>query len=254
VHRLRSQVVLPSATTRRRSTSYGGHAVDSLEVELRARVAALRAELVALGAPDVRIVAVTKTHPSEVALAAVRAGLEDLGENYVQELCSKARALQPEQPSPRWHFIGHLQRNKLSRLTPVVAAIHSVARASELARLHDLAFAGEVFVQVAPPGAGPERGGAPAGTVASLVDQARRLGLGVVGLMAVAMPGPEAETGAFFRSVRALGDALQLQEFSMGMSGDYRVAVREGATILRLGSAIFGPRAQRGAHSGEREV
>jgi pyridoxal phosphate enzyme (YggS family) len=231
-----------------------GDAVDRLEERLAARVAALRAELAGLGAGHVRIVAVTKTHPLQVVAAALRAGLEDLGENYAQELVAKARALEVQGASARWHFIGQIQRNKLAELVPLVSVIQSVSRATELARLGRLGFAGEVFVQVAPPGAGEGRGGAASGEVPALVEQGQQLGLQVVGLMAVAMPGPEAEVGKFFRSVRALGDALDLREFSMGMSGDYRIAVREGATILRLGSAIFGPRAQGGARGGEREV
>lgn len=226
--------------------------MDGLEELIEARVGAVRAELAQLGAEGVRIVAVTKTHPVEVVAAALRVGLDDLGENYAQELIAKASAL--EGFAPRWHFIGQVQRNKLAQLAPVVAAIHSVSRASELARLSALGFAGEVLVQVAPPEAGPGRGGAAASVVPALVEQGQRLGLAVVGLMAVAMPGPDAEVSGFFRSVRALGDALELREFSMGMSEDYRLAVREGATILRLGSAIFGPRAPGGARGGEREV
>lgn len=224
-----------------------------LEGELRARIAALREEVARLGAPDVRIVGVTKTHPPEVAVAAARVGLLDLGENYAAELVAKAARVGAESSDVRWHFIGQIQRNKLAQVARVAIAIHSLRRVSELERLALLGFSGDVFVQVLPPRAGPGRGGADEADVPVLVEEGHRLGLTVRGLMAVAMPGEEAEVAAFFRRVRRLGESLGLQEFSMGMSEDYRIAVREGATILRLGSAIFGARADGDAHSAKRE-
>lgn len=172
--------------------------------------------------PEVRIVAVTKGFGAAAAQEAVDAGLADLGENYAQELVAKA-----EQVSGAvWHFLGHVQRNKVAALRPHVAVWQGVDRALDLP--------GAVLVQVNLSGL-PHRNGvsweeAPA-LAAALPN--------CTGLMGVAGPG---DPRPQFRRLAHLARGLGLREVSMGMSGDYEVAVEEGATMVRLGTALFGPR------------
>jgi uncharacterized pyridoxal phosphate-containing UPF0001 family protein len=207
---------------------------------------------------SVRVVAVTKGFGSEAVEAAVGAGLLDLGENYAQELLAKASTA----PSGvRWHFLGGLQRNKLARLAPHVhlwQGLDSVEGALALARRRPAA-AVLVQVRATVPGendrpgegnlagdGGPERAprhGASVSEVPALVDSARAAGLDVRGLMAVGRAHAAREDAQrTFRDVASLASTLGLSEVSMGMSDDFELAVAEGATIIRLGRALFGER------------
>ena len=196
------------------------------------------------GDPDrIRIVAVTKGFGPEAVDAARAAGLADVGENYAQELLAKA----PGSPAgTRWHFLGPVQRNKVPRLAPLVSAWHAIDRpaaAEAVAAAHPGA---EVMVQVNVVGDPARPGCAPEG-VADLVAGVRRLPLDLSGLMAV---GPAGDTGAAraaFRWLAGQAARMGLRELSMGMSDDFEVAVTEGATTLRLGRILFGPRPERRA-------
>jgi uncharacterized pyridoxal phosphate-containing UPF0001 family protein len=224
------------------------------------RLAQVRDRISKAGASPslVRVVAVTKGFGPEAVEAAVGAGLLDLGENYAQELLSKAS----EAPAGvRWHFLGGLQRNKLSRLAPQVHLWHgldSVEGALALARRRPAAA---VLVQVRitgdggidgpaagslDGGRGPARAprhGASAAEVPGLVDSALEAGLDVRGLMAVGRAQAAREDSRRnFRDVASLASTLGLSEVSMGMSADFDLAVAEGATIIRLGRALFGQR------------
>jgi len=188
---------------------------------------------------SVKIVAVTKGFGLAAVEAAMGAGVEDLGENYAQELVAKA---QMAPPAARWHFLGQLQRNKLSRLAPYVHLWHgldSEAEALALARRRPHAA---VLVQVKV-NSDEHRAGALPDQVPALVDQAAAAGLQVKGLMTL---GPRYGAGehvrSCFREVAGLARSLGLVELSMGMSGDFELAVAEGATIVRLGRALFGER------------
>ncbi len=183
---------------------------------------------------QIRIVAVTKGRSSLVAAAAVQAGLTDLGENYAQELATKAA----EVSGAHWHFIGNLQTNKVRRLAGRVVLWQSVDRprlAVEIARHSPGA---PVLVQVATQAA-PGRGGCEPSQAGRLVAEATDLGLRVEGLMAMALPAPPEEVRRQFRTVRVLADELGLAVRSMGTSDDYCLAVSEGSTLLRLGRTLF---------------
>jgi PLP dependent protein len=203
------------------------------------RVEHVRARIAAAGAdPEaVTLVAVTKGQGPDAVRAALDAGLADIGENYANELCAKAAAIQ----GARWHFLGAIQRNKLSRLAPLVACWQGVARAVEAEAIAGRAPGAAVFVEVEVTGA-PQRNGCPPAGVAPLVGAARACGLDVRGLMVVAPPQPDAARAAF-RTVRGLADDLGLAERSMGMTDDFEVAVAEGSTMVRLGRVLFGERA-----------
>ena len=190
----------------------------------------------------VRIVAVTKGHPAERVEELRAAGLVDLGESYAQELVAKAEQLAGEGGPPlRWHFIGNLQRNKVRQVAGFVHLWQSVDRLSLAAEIAARAPAASVLVQVNVSGSAAQ-GGCPPERVAAVVEGCRDLGLDVAGLMAIGPQGPPADVRAGFAAVRDLADRLELPERSMGMSGDFEAAVAEGSTIVRIGTALVGPR------------
>jgi pyridoxal phosphate enzyme (YggS family) len=203
---------------------------------LRGRVAAaaLRA-----GRPPgaVTIVAATKTVPVPRLREVVAAGVPDLGESRARDLREKADALGP---TVRWHFIGRLQRNKVRALSPWVALWQSVDRAELVDTLARHAPGTRLLLQVNLAGE-PQKGGCAPGAAAPLVDASRAAGLHVDGLMTVPPAGDEPRR--WFAALRELADALRVRELSMGMSEDFEVAVEEGATMVRLGRALFGDRA-----------
>ncbi len=214
-----------------------------------ANLAAVRERIAAAGRDPagIGIVAVTKGFGLAAVRAALAAGLEDVGENYADELCAKAerlRALGGVQP--RWHFLGAIQRNKVARLAAHVTCFEGVDRLVEGERLARLAPGAALLVEVDLTGS-PGRGGVPAAEVPRLVAALAGLGLRVEGLMTVAPPGDARRAAAAFSTVAALAADLGLKEVSMGMSDDYELAVRAGATRLRLGRVLFGerPRPQR---------
>jgi pyridoxal phosphate enzyme (YggS family) len=226
-------------------------------VELRRRWEQLQDRIAAAGADPARtvVVAVTKGVAVGPALAAVELGLVDLGESYAQELVVKAdemadlvEARATSRPaganlpvSPRWHFIGRLQRNKVRLVAPHVDLWQSIDRLSLAAEVARHQPGAHILVQVNVAGA-EQQGGCPPERVGAVVEGCGDLGLEVRGLMAIGPQGSEDEVRAGFRAVRALADRLELPERSMGMSADLELAVGEGATMLRVGTALFGPR------------
>jgi pyridoxal phosphate enzyme (YggS family) len=187
----------------------------------------------------VKILAVTKGHGVEAVGAALAAGLVDIGEDRARELLAKADQIDDQ--AVRWHFIGQLQRNKVRQIAHLVQLWQSVDRLRLGEEIGKRSPGASVLVEVNLT-EDPARGGARPGLVPGLVDGLRDLGLEVGGLMAVGQTGPPDEVRAGFRTVRALADELGLPERSMGMSDDLELAVGEGSTMVRVGSALFGPR------------
>ena len=208
------------------------------------RLAALRAAFAERTDREVRIVGVTKRHPVPVIEVAREAGLVDLAENYAQELRSKAAELGSAAAgtgSIRWHFIGQLQSNKVRLIADDVTCWQSVDRlgvAEQIARRRPGAT---VLVQLDLAGIAG-RGGCPPAEATALVERCRAMELDVAGLMGVGPPGSAEDARPAFRGLVALADELGLAERSIGMTGDALVAVEEGSTMVRLGSALFGPR------------
>lgn len=194
------------------------------------------------GDPDgIRIVAVTKGFGADAVAAARAAGLADVGENYAQELLSKAPG---SPPGTSWHFLGPVQRNKVAKLAPVVSTWHGIDRPAAARAVAAASPGAEVLVQVNVVG-DPARPGCPPDGVAGLVAQIRDLPLELSGLMAVAPAGDTDAARASFRWLAQTAAQFDLRELSMGMSEDFEVAVAEGATTLRLGRVLFGPRPER---------
>lgn len=190
----------------------------------------------------ITLVGVTKGVPATAVADAVRAGVTDLGESYAQELVAKADQLDAQGVADaRWHFIGGLQRNKVRLIAPFVHLWQSVDRLSLAGEIARHAPGAAVLVQVNIT-ALDHQSGCPPERVASVVEGCTDLGLDVRGLMAIGPQGPTDVVRAGFRRVRELADRLHLPERSMGMSGDLEAAVAEGTTMLRIGTALFGPR------------
>jgi len=197
----------------------------------------------------VRIVGVTKTHGPEAVRAAVAAGLRDVGENRVQEALQKQQEL--TDLAVEWHLIGTLQRNKARNAVGRFALIHSVDRvdlAAELDRRLAVESRQRVLVQVNC-SAEPQKGGVSPESLPALLDDVRKLQrVEVQGLMTMsALTDDPAEQRRAFRLLRELREAAErsghrLPDLSMGMSGDYAIAVEEGATMIRLGTVLFGAR------------
>ena len=201
-------------------------------------------------ADAIRLIAVTKKTPPEWIRALVSCGVSDLGENYPQELWSKFDALSDLQDSVRWHLIGHLQTNKVKKTLPMVRLIHSVDSLKLLRALDDAARTvtdpPSVCLQVNTSEEPTKHGWTPE----QILDEAESIAacnsIPIIGLMTMAALGTTAETsrGSFSR-LRELRDrlshetSLPLLELSMGMSNDFETAIEEGATLLRVGSALF---------------
>lgn len=189
----------------------------------------------------VTIVAVTKGFDAAAVEAAVDAGLFDVGENYAQELLAKATAI--EAPL-RWHFLGAVQRNKVSRLAPHVAVWQGVDRREAGEEIAKRSPGATVLVQVNIDGA-PQRNGCAAADVQGLVRDLQRLDLDVAGLMAVATAGDDDLAARQFAAMAEMREELGLRELSIGMTDDLELAIRAGSTMVRIGRALFGERPNR---------
>ena len=208
------------------------------------RLAVVRERIAFAGGTDVTVLPVTKTFPIEACFAAFEAGCPDVGENYAQEIVSKFGAV--DRPFGV-HFIGQLQTNKVRQLAPIISVYESVDRPSLVAELVKRVPGASVLIQVAALSE-PGKGGCVLAEVPALVATAQEAGLDVRGLMTVGPTtgGPEAARLGF-RAVRQLMDRLGLRVCSMGMTDDLEVAVQEGSTQVRVGSALFGERPPTGA-------
>ncbi len=209
--------------------------------EVRERIAAA-----ARGAgrdPDtIRLVAATKTVPAEQVAEAVALGVTDVGENRVQELLAKADALSATSSVGAdicWHFLGRLQRNKVRSLSGTVTWWQSVDREPLGVAIARYAPGALVLIEVNL-ALEPQKGGCAPTEAARLADTLRRLGLRVEGLMTIPPAGDDPRP--WFATLRALGGDLGVHHLSMGMTDDYETAVQEGATMVRIGRAIFGAR------------
>ncbi len=213
--------------------------MTELDQQVAERLAQVRDRISRAGGREVAILPVTKTFGIEACWAAHRAGCASVGENYAQELVAK---LGGQQLPFGVHFIGQLQTNKVRSLVSVVTVYETVDRLSLVTELAKRAPGAAVLIQVAP--ASQEgKGGCPIVDVPALVDAAQAAGLDVRGLMTVGPTegGPEAARLGF-RATRSLLDRLGLSVLSMGMTDDLEVAVQEGSTQVRVGSALFGER------------
>jgi pyridoxal phosphate enzyme (YggS family) len=204
-------------------------------------------------AGDVQLVAITKTNPAEKVREAIEAGQTLFGESRVQE----ARAKVPDLPSTaRWHFVGHLQKNKIRHALPLFEMFHSIdslALAQEMNRI-----AGEeglhprVLLEINVAGEGSKFGFAPDKLRQQMEQLLELPGLSILGLMTIPPLSEEADASRkYFVQLRELRDRLEpefrvdLSQLSMGMTNDFPIAIEEGATLVRVGTAVFGERKRK---------
>lgn len=199
---------------------------------------------------DVTLIAVTKTHPPEMMNEAIRLGITDIGENKPQEVRDKFDKVLPV----RWHLIGHLQTNKVKYVIDRCVMIHSVDSIKLMDEIERLAVSHsrdmDILIQVNISGESTKSGIAPE-ELESLLSHAEKLQrTHVKGLMTIAPRAVSGDPGIHFHNMQLLFEEMkkrsfanvEMRELSMGMSGDYETAIKYGATLVRVGSAIFGPR------------
>ncbi|PRQ06983.1 YggS family pyridoxal phosphate-dependent enzyme [Enhygromyxa salina] len=208
-----------------------------------------------VGTADVRLIGVSKRQPLAKLEAAYAAGLRDFGENYAQELRDKLGAW-PADRDARWHYIGAIQSNKLKYIVGKVALIHTVDRVELIQAIDRRATSAgavqKILIEVNLADEA-QKAGVPPSLVPTLLDAcAATEQVRCVGLMIIPPAAEPEHTRRFFRELRELRDRLRegperpgvdLRELSMGMSADFEVAIEEGATLVRVGTAIFGARA-----------
>ena len=211
------------------------------------RVAELRDRITRAGGIGVGIVAVTKTFGIDAWSDAKFAGCEAVGENYAQELIAKSQQVDPVKRLPV-HFIGQLQTNKIKSLFDIVDVWQSVDRASVVTELVKRQMARtsagrcEILVQVNTTSE-TDKGGCDPTEVEALVHQARQGGLDVTGLMTVGPTDMDPfKTRAAFALLKRMAADLGVEQLSMGMTADVEIAVEEGSTLVRVGTALFGQR------------
>jgi len=202
---------------------------------------------------EIELAAITKTHPAEKVREAIEAGQSLFGENRVQE----ARVKIPELPSNiRWHFVGHLQKNKIRHALPLFEMIHSVdslALAQDINRIaEEEGFHPRVLLEVNVAGEGSKFGFSPERLREHMESLLALSRLSILGLMTIPPLANDAEASRkYFVELRELRDRLQtefrvdLAQLSMGMTNDFTVAIEEGATLVRVGTAVFGERARQ---------
>ncbi len=190
----------------------------------------------------ITLIAVTKVFPAAVIREAYGAGLREFGENYVQEFESKAPEVQ-DLAGARFHLIGHLQSNKAKRAAELFSVIQTVDSPKLARRLDEVGRPLDVMIEVK---LSPEqaKSGADPGELAALIDAVRAArNLHLLGLMTMPPWSDDAEASRpYFRRLRELGAQFNLSNLSMGMSHDFEVAIEEGATHIRVGTALFGKR------------
>jgi pyridoxal phosphate enzyme (YggS family) len=202
-------------------------------VEVRDRIATAAARA-GRDPGAITLVAATKTVDVARVQQVVDAGVVDIGENRAQELVAKTAV-----EGARWHFLGQLQRNKVRQLAPWVGCWQSVDRAELGAEIARRAPGARVLVEVNV-GEETQKGGCAPAAVPALVDALRTDGLDVAGLMTV--PPHDDDPRRWFAQLREQAADLGLAELSMGMTDDFELAIEEGATMVRVGRALFGPR------------
>jgi PLP dependent protein len=206
---------------------------------------------------EIKLIAVSKTQPGKVIEMAIKSGIAIFGENYVQELCDKYDYLESKGiPQPKWHFIGHLQSNKVKYIANLIDMIHSVDSyklavvISEQAKRYNRKI--DILLQVNTSAEESKFGCEPTELISLAKDVIELENINLLGLMTIgSFSNDEAIVRQEFVMLRNLLDktnnelGLNMSQLSMGMSSDYQLAIKEGATMVRVGTSIFGPRIYR---------
>lgn len=232
------------------------YSVDILKKRYQSIIEAIENKKLELGITrEIKVVAVSKTHPVEAIINATEIGILDIGENYVQEMKSKFEQIKSHgKPQPLWHFIGHLQTNKVKFIAPFVHLIHSLDSLNLAIEVEKQAQKNNrvlnVLVQVNTSGELSKFGCRPEEALQLISNVMQFPHIRILGLMTIgSFSTDEVVIRREFQTLRRLLEEAQkafpelhLKELSMGMTNDYLIAIEEGATILRIGTAIFGER------------
>jgi len=186
----------------------------------------------------VTLIGVTKGFTHEEVNIASELGIKNFGENYAQELLRKNPLVDPE---ISWHYIGQLQSNKIRKISHLVDVWHSVTSLKLAREIHQRNDQAQILLQVSLMGPSNSKG-FEVEQLPQLISDLRDMNIDVSGLMTMGVPGDMVATRVAFKKLRKLADTFELPECSMGMSDDFEIALESGASMIRVGSAIFGNR------------
>ena len=206
--------------------------------EIKERLEEINGIIDAKAQNPVTLIGVTKGFTHEEVNIASELGIKNFGENYAQELLRKNPLVDPE---ISWHYIGQLQSNKIRKISHLVDVWHSVTSLKLAREIHKRNDQAQILLQVSLMGPSNSKG-FEVEQLPQLISDLRDMNIDVSGLMTMGVPGDMVATRVAFKKLRKLADTFELPECSMGMSDDFEIALESGASMIRVGSAIFGNR------------
>ena len=211
---------------------------ETYSEEIKERLEEINKIIDAKAQNPVTLIGVTKGFTHEEVNIANKLGIKNFGENYAQELLTKNPLVDPE---ISWHFIGQLQSNKIRKISHLVDVWHSVTSLKHAREIHNRNDQAQILLQVSLMGPSNAKGFG-SGELPNALTELWDEGIHISGLMTMGVPGDMAATRVVFERLRKLADTFELPECSMGMSDDFEIALENGASMIRVGSAIFGNR------------
>ena len=211
---------------------------ETYSEEIKERLQEINKIIDAKAQNPVTLIGVTKGFTHEEVNIASELGIKNFGENYAQELLTKNPLVDPE---ISWHYIGQLQSNKIRKISHLVDVWHSVTSLKLAREIHKRNDQAQILLQVSMMGPSNTKG-FEVEQLPQLISQLRDMNIDISGLMTMGVPGDMVATRVVFKKLRKLADTFELPECSMGMSDDFEIALESGASMIRVGSAIFGNR------------
>ena len=211
---------------------------ETYSEEIKERLQEINKIIDAKAQNPVTLIGVTKGFTHEEVNIASELGIKNFGENYAQELLTKNPLVDPE---ISWHYIGQLQSNKIRKISHLVDVWHSVTSLKLAREIHKRNDQAQILLQVSLMGPSNSKG-FEVEQLPQLISELRDMNIDISGLMTMGVPGDKVATRVVFKELRKLADTFELPECSMGMSGDFEIALESGASMIRVGSAIFGNR------------
>ena len=211
---------------------------ETYSEEIKERLQEINKIIDAKAQNQVTLIGVTKGFTHEEVNIASELGIKNFGENYAQELLTKNPLVDPE---ISWHYIGQLQSNKIRKISHLVDVWHSVTSLKLAREIHKRNDQAQILLQVSLMGPSNSKG-FEVEQLPQLISELRDMNIDISGLMTMGVPGDMVATRVVFKELRKLADTFELPECSMGMSDDFEIALENGASMIRVGSAIFGNR------------
>ena len=211
---------------------------ETYSEEIKERLEEINKIIDAKAQNPVTLIGVTKGFTHEEVNIASELGIKNFGENYAQELLTKNPLVDPE---ISWHYIGQLQSNKIRKISHLVDVWHSVTSLKLAREIHKRNDQAQILLQVSLMGPSNSKG-FEVEQLPQLISELRDMNIDISGLMTMGVPGDMVATRVVFKELRKLADTFELPECSMGMSDDFEIALESGASMIRVGSAIFGNR------------